>query len=198
MIIPNNTTIYADTHKLAVFTVEHPNGTRKRYEIEGNISYISSRFTYDRAIHVSNLTMLVDGQEMTEIGHTWDGNTYTAEDCLLEFLASMTRQDGLCKKESVTGMLALFIDDFDVPLISRGKKFSRYVLSRTGEKLSLCLATDKYLYYADGNDEVSLMLRTDTHEVVSDNHFASDGFQMSLDAIREGKEVVCFKVPTKK
>lgn len=193
MIIPTNSVIKTDIRKLAVFTVN-----QKRYEITGRISHISTTHDDNFAIHVSNAEVLVDGKKASEIGYAWNGNAYTAEDCLLEFLASLTRKDGLCKKEYIHGMLDLFIADSDVPFVQyNGTEISKYVLSRTGEKLTLRLATDKFLYYANGNeDEVALMLRTDTHEVVSDNYFANEGIQDSLKNIGTGEEsVICLLEP---
>lgn len=93
MIIPTNSVIKTDIRKLAVFTVN-----QKRYEITGRISHISTTHDDNFAIHVSNAEVLVDGKKASEIGYAWNGNAYTAEDCLLEFLASLTRKDGLCKK----------------------------------------------------------------------------------------------------
>ena len=187
MIIPTNSVFRTDSIKLAVFTAN-----QKCYEITGRISSVRSSFVDDFAIHVSGAKVLVDGEEVSEVGYAWNGNAYTAEDCLLEFLASLTRKDGLCKKEYIDAMLDLFIADLDVPVVQyNGTEISKYVLSSIGEKLTLRLATDRFLYYAEGNaDEVALMLRTDTHEVVSDNCFANEGLQTSLENIENGEENV--------
>lgn len=187
MVIPINSVFRTDSLKLAVFTAN-----QKRYEITGRVSSVRSSFVDDFAIHVSDAKVLVDGEEVSEVSYAWNGNAYTAEDCLLEFLASLTRKDGLCKKEYIDAMLDLFITDFDVPVVQyNGTEISKYVLSSIGEKLTLRLATDRFLYYAEGNaDEVALMLRTDTHEVVSDNCFANEGLQTSLENIENGEENV--------
>lgn len=63
------------------------------------------------------------------------------------------------------------------------------------QQYELHLVTDRYTYYYT-DDGAVLMLNTSTRGLVSDNHFAEDGFWTSLDQIEEGKEALLWKNET--
>lgn len=65
-------------------------------------------------------------------------------------------------------------------------KYLKQVLHTNGNIYSLNLVTDVYLYYI--YEDSCLMLDANTHAVVSDNHFAEEGFYNSIRNIKKGRE----------
>lgn len=71
-------------------------------------------------------------------------------------------------------------------LSAGGNKYLKQVLHTNGNVYSLNLVTDVYLYYV--YEDCCLMLDANTHAVVSDNHFAEEGFYNSIRNIKKGRE----------
>lgn len=71
-------------------------------------------------------------------------------------------------------------------LSAGGNKYLKQVLHVNGNVYSLNLVTDVYLYYI--YEDNCLMLDANTHAIVSDNHFAEEGFYNSICNIKKGRE----------
>lgn len=71
-------------------------------------------------------------------------------------------------------------------LSAGGNKYLKQVLHVNGNVYSLNLVTDVYLYYV--YEDSCLMLDANTHAVVSDNHFAEEGFYNSIRNIKKDRE----------
>lgn len=79
-----------------------------------------------------------------------------------------------------------YTNDSEVALTVSGRKIPERILSYN--MYQLLLVTDAFIYYS--YDESVYMLRTDDHNIVSDNYFAKVGLADSIENVKSGKEML--------
>lgn len=122
-------------------------------------------------------------------GYTWTGRKYIVEDMLTDCISKLILCCGICEVKYLDHGLLDFVALFhnDIVTTVNGLKIPRKVVySVFLQEVVLKLVTSDFIYYV--NDDIVLMLRTDTHEVVSDNSFACEALGYSLENIETGKE----------
>ena len=174
--------------KLAEFEV---NG--KRYAVYGDYAIEYGKDTEQNAYPYPEFDSLTaktieDGTEKDFVpsGATWTGHRYDVSDMIQDFLAKQIIYNGLYKAVYVEEGLQELIDWFhrEIALISNNLQIPKRILYNDMYDLyELELVTSEFIYYM--YDEHCLMLRTDNHDVVSDNYFASEGFMASVENIGE-------------
>lgn len=166
----------------------------KRYVVYGEYDLEQSKdfneVSYEYPVFDSLYAKLVENA--TEIdfvpsGETWIGRKYDVCDMIQDFLAKQIQHSLLYKSLYIEEGLKELIDSFhsDIALTFNELPIPRRVLSNDMfDVYELQLVTSEFIYYM--NYDRCLMLSADSHEVVSDNYFASEGFIDSVDNIRNG------------
>ena len=120
-------------------------------------------------------------------GTTFAGHKYDVSDMIQDFLAKQIQYSLLYKAVYVEEGLQNLIDSYrsDIALTFNEVPIPKKVLSNDMYDLyELQLVTSEFIYYMDYDR--CLMLSVDSHEVVSDNYFALEGFFDSVEKIRTG------------
>ncbi len=82
-----------------------------------------------------------------------------------------------------------YTNDSEVALTVSGRKIPERILSyNMYDMYQLLLVTDAFIYYS--YDESVYMLRTDDHNIVSDNDFAEVELADSIENVKSGKEML--------
>lgn len=128
-------------------------------------------------------------------GETWHGRKYDVEDMIREFLEALIRNATGYSKIYLDPVLQEIVDwylaDDNIAVTVDNLKIPKRILA-TGMyyEFELALVTDEFIYY-EFYDEL-IMLDAKTHEIVSDNYFASVGYDDSIENITSGKETLIY------
>lgn len=119
----------------------------------------------------------------------WHGESYNVEDMIQDHIASLIQQrtsyNTLYLDDGLKDLVDVYTKDENIILTVKDLKIPKYVLSSNMYDIyELTMITDKYIYYV--HDDQALMLDTNTHEIISDNYFASVGYMDSIELITKG------------
>ena len=119
---------------------------------------------------------------------TWYGCQLTADHALEDVVERITRNEtGKLTVREVCPELQEFLDEFNkYPAIS-GERTIPYFILLDGDIARLAYATNRFLYYADGNN-MPIMFRTDDGTLISNNEFADIGLFNSKQCVQDGTE----------
>lgn len=124
-------------------------------------------------------------------GASWSRAKYCVEDMIRGAIVESIINNGNYQIEYLEPTLQGLVESYkkDVALTAKNLDIPKRVLYRFGYDLfTLYLVTDKYIYYAFYAE--LLMLDAETHGIITDNYFASVGFEDSREAIQRGEETV--------
>lgn len=193
LTIPEEIKELSKPQKLAEFTCI-VNGQSQNFEIFGNFEihplgdFEDDEEDPELTVSFNDISAICNGKPYTPNTYTWAGDQYTSEDIMYDFLASLSRDDGMYEMVFLDEAINRVVETCNQPVINvAGKDVSKCVLGAMAERCDLMLATNKYLFYFGDGDEV-YMLRTEDHTIVSNNNFADDGYWQSIKAIHEGNE----------
>lgn len=131
-------------------------------------------------------------KEYTPESVNWYGQVSTEEDMFLDVLSAETRGDLAYEITFIEQGIKIIADHYknDTLTVSDGSKLPKHILGADGELYELSIATNKYLFYVQGDQ--SIMLSTDDRSVISDNYFAEVGWHDSMINVLTGKEQLLF------
>ena len=164
------------------------------YECGTTTDNNKNKYTYPEFYDLT-AKQIIDGKEVDykPKGSTWSGRKYTVEDMIQDFIAKSTvnnlsysaifiesgLQDIISQFNNAEA-IALTVDNLQIP-----KEIFSYDLYNIYE---LLLVTNDFIYYAC--DDMTIMFTTNTHGIVSDNHFAEVGYRESVENVKSGKEIL--------
>ena len=138
------------------------------------------------------ITVIADGEEKVfeKSLYSFSGAKIELEDIMMSVAcAAIRKNEYTYEYRYMCSELKKLISGYRKPsnmLSAGGNKYLKQVLHTNGNVYSLSLVTDVYLYYI--YEDNCLMLDANTHDVVSDNHFAEEGFYNSIRNIKKGRE----------
>lgn len=162
------------------------------YEICENQDYNLEEYKYPEFSELEAQN-LVESEltDFTPEGETWTGRKYEVSDMIQSVMAHLILNSKVYQIEYLDDGLKDIIDEYhkDIALNINELDIPRKILYLDMYNLfELTLVTNEYIYYSCYDQ--MLMFRTDTHEIVSDNYFASVGFDDSCKNVKTGKEVL--------
>ena len=137
------------------------------------------------------ITVIADGEEKVfeKSLYSFSGAKIEPEDIMMSVACAAIRKDDFTYYRYMCPELKKLIAWYHKSsnmLSAGGNKYLKQVLHVNGNVYSLNLVTDVYLYYI--YEDNCLMLDANTHAVVSDNHFAEEGFYNCIRNIKKGRE----------
>lgn len=176
---------------LLTCTYNPSDSEKKEYSFFGNVKI------YENELLFENLTMYENDIPYEPKGVLWNGTKITALDALTDVIGRYSRN-------AVSSFAISFLHDTIKKFVDnmRGEVvccfeekeiFNSILFGPWLEKKNLILATDKFLYYSEHEDGI-LMFNMDG-ECVSDNCFATVGFESSLSNIATGNEKELWCIP---
>ena len=119
---------------------------------------------------------------------TWYGCQLTADHALEDVVERITRNEtGKLTVREVCPELQEFLDEFNKYPAINGERKILYFILLDGDIARLAYATNRFLYYADGNN-MPIMFRTDDGTLISNNEFADIGLFNSKQCVQDGTE----------
>lgn len=177
--------------KLAAFSIE----IKGKYTFLTSTDYDGKNYRHPEFYELSAYEV-IDEKEVPyhPSGVSWAGKAYDEDDMIQGFIFCLICNCKQYEKIYLDQRLQKFVDSFHskrkIVTVENGLDIPKRIVQGT-MIYELDLVTDKYIYYVWYED--FLMLDTQTHEVVSDNFFASVGYEQSLEAIQNGEETVIWK-----
>lgn len=184
---------------LAVFDVEE---LKSRFSIYGTCEIVTGKDCDGRGYKYPEFYELTAKQNVNGLetdyqpaGETWTGRKYDVEDMIRSFMEALIRNaNGYIRiyldpvlQEIVDYYLA---DDNIAVTVNNLKIPKRIIATSMYYEFELALVTDEFIYY-EFYDEL-IMLDAKTHEIVSDNYFASVGYGDSIENIASGEETLIY------
>ena len=121
---------------------------------------------------------------------TWYGCPITANHTLEDVVERITRNEtGKLTVREVCPELQEFLNEFNKYPAINGERTIPYFIFQDGDIARLAYATNRFLYYADGNN-MPVMFRTDDGTLISNNEFADIGLFDSKQRVQEGTEYI--------
>lgn len=169
-------------------------GQRRKFEFEGNVKIIEEGpDPYAEFEDLCIYEHTEGGREIFEPeGITWHGEKIDAEYAINDVLCGYSRNETedyevlfICEElEKFAGRykskIALTYETRDIPY--------RILHGAFCETYFLFFATNEYLFYMRDDTDV-VMLQTHDGGVVSDNYFATVGYDQSEEAVHSGEEI---------
>lgn len=166
---------------------------KEQYRVWGSYS-----MNEDNCPEFENLRaeILADGKYVgySPDGHTWTGRKFEVEDMISDCLANLIRCCGIYTILYMDEGLADYASSYheDIVLTVNDLKIPRRIMSpQLMYVFELILVTSQYIYYV--NDDKMIVIGADTHELVTDNHFADVCYTDSLENIENGEEKLIWR-----
>ena len=172
-----------------ILTVENQ---KRSFIFKGNVEVVSMN-KMEQCLEFDELEIFEVKEGKKEIfkpkGHTFSGNKLDCQDAIGDVIARYSRNEQGLTILYMHNDIKNFVDEYKKEFITvENREIPYKVLHGSFPSVyNLLLITDFYTYYISEDDEC-LMLDTATGEVISDNYFASVGYEQSLESIEEGGE----------
>lgn len=179
---------------LATFKVKEKEGQFNVYNVYGDYEISEDNNDFELELFGCSATKVVNGKEerYTPAGQSWYGVKYGAKDMLKFMLSGYMVGNDMYNPLYIDFGLQEYVDTFLKAVATEvdGKAVVLKMMSLS-HIYTLSLVTDRFIFYH--YEDMVIMLRTDTREVVSDNYFAENGYFESLDNIEKGEEKLIWK-----